>query len=56
MAMVGLGASVLQGRTIGAGAIVGAGAVVIDDVSEMTVAFGVPARPIRQRQATDPYL
>lgn len=53
---VGIGATVLQGRAVGAHAIVGAGAVVFDDVGSRVVAFGVPARTIRERREDEPYL
>lgn len=42
-AHVGLGASVLQGIRIGANSVLGAGAVAIKDLSENSVAVGVPA-------------
>jgi acetyltransferase-like isoleucine patch superfamily enzyme len=42
--MVGAGAVVLPGVTIGEGATVGAGAVVTDDVPAGQVWLGVPAR------------
>ena len=48
---VGTGATLLPGVRIGKGAIVGAGAVVTKDVPPMTVAAGVPAKPIRKRGA-----
>lgn len=47
-AWVGIGASVVAGVRIGAGAIVGAGAVALEDVPELTLAYGVPARAIRR--------
>ena len=40
---IGIGAKVRDGIVIGARSIVGAGAVVLHDVPEETVAFGVPA-------------
>jgi acetyltransferase-like isoleucine patch superfamily enzyme len=42
--MIGIGAIVLPGLSIGAGAIVGAGAVVIADVEASTTVAGNPAR------------
>jgi len=44
--MIGAGAVVLPGVTVGRGAIVGAGAVVTRDVAPLTTVVGVPARPI----------
>lgn len=44
---IGIAASVIQGKCIGAGAIVGAGAVVITDIPSNVTAVGVPARVIK---------
>lgn len=46
---IGLGAVVLEGRTIGPGTMVGAGAVVTRDLPGDVVAHGSPARIIRRR-------
>ena len=46
---VGIGAIVLPGVTIGRGAQIGAGAVVSKDVPAYSVAYGVPARVVRER-------
>lgn len=54
--MVGLGASVLHGRSVGPEAVVGAGSVVVRDIAGGVVAYGVPARAVRNRRSTDPYL
>ncbi|MFM8303782.1 MAG: NeuD/PglB/VioB family sugar acetyltransferase [Actinomycetota bacterium] len=56
MAAVGLGASVIHGVTIGAHTVIGAGAVVLRDVPDHVVAFGVPARVIRSRAEGEAYL
>jgi sugar O-acyltransferase (sialic acid O-acetyltransferase NeuD family) len=53
---VGLGASVIHGITIGDDTVIGAGAVVVDDVPEGVVAYGVPARVARSRQPGEAYL
>lgn len=45
---IGIGAKVRDGIVIGARAIVGAGAVVLHDVPDETVAFGVPAKVQRK--------
>jgi maltose O-acetyltransferase len=46
---LGAGVTVLGGVSIGAGAIIGAGSLVSKDVTEDTVAAGVPCAFIRQR-------
>lgn len=48
-AVIGYGAVVLSGVTIGARAVIGAGSVVTSDVPPDTVAAGNPARVIRTR-------
>jgi sugar O-acyltransferase (sialic acid O-acetyltransferase NeuD family) len=45
---VGIGAVVRQGVRIGRGCIIGAGAVVLNDVPDGVVAYGVPARIVRE--------
>ena len=49
---VWLGSNVVvtAGVTIGDGAIVAAGAVVIKDIPPYTIAAGVPAKPIKNRE------
>ncbi|HKT79271.1 MAG TPA: DapH/DapD/GlmU-related protein [Vicinamibacterales bacterium] len=49
-AWIGAGAKVFDGTTIGERAIVGAGAVVREDVPQLAIAAGVPARVVSQRQ------
>jgi sugar O-acyltransferase (sialic acid O-acetyltransferase NeuD family) len=53
---VGIGANVVHGVTIGADAVIGAGALVLDAVPDRVVAFGVPARVVREREPDEPYL
>lgn len=53
---LGLGATLLNGLKIGEHAVVGAGAVVTDSIAAYCVAYGVPARVVRERAAGDPYL
>lgn len=45
---IGPGAVVTSRRLIGENVIIGAGAVVVDDIPNNVVAFGVPARPVRE--------
>jgi len=45
---VGIGAVVTDGRSIGARSIIGAGAVVVSDIPDGVVAYGVPARVMRR--------
>lgn len=46
---LGYGATVLDGVTIGQGSVIGAGAVVTKDIPPYSVAVGVPAKVISQR-------
>ena len=55
-AAVMLGAHVVHRRRIGAHAVIGAGALVLGDVPECAVAYGVPARVVRPRKEGEPYL
>jgi acetyltransferase-like isoleucine patch superfamily enzyme len=49
-AWLGAGAKVLDGVTLGRRVVVGAGAVVNTDLPDGSVAVGVPARVVRQRE------
>ena len=49
-AWVGIGAILKDRIRIGAGSIIGAGAVVLSDIPDNVVAYGVPARVIRNLQ------
>ena len=53
---IGIGANVVHGITIGADTVIGAGALVLDAVPDRVVAFGVPARVVRERAPDEPYL
>lgn len=55
-AAVGIGAALSHGRRIGEHAVVGAGAVVLADVPDREVWYGVPARRIRSRAPGEAYL
>jgi acetyltransferase-like isoleucine patch superfamily enzyme len=41
---------VLKGVRIGNGAVIGAGSVVTKDIPEYTVAVGIPAKVIKERE------
>lgn len=43
--------TITAGVTIGSGSVIGAGAVVTHDIPPMSIAVGVPARPIKSRRA-----
>jgi acetyltransferase-like isoleucine patch superfamily enzyme len=45
----GIGAVIIQGRTVGARTTIGAGAVVIRDIGPGVTAVGVPATPLPDR-------
>jgi sugar O-acyltransferase (sialic acid O-acetyltransferase NeuD family) len=53
---LGVGAGVIHGVTIGADTVVGAGAVVLDDLPDRVVAYGVPAQVARARAPGERYL
>jgi sugar O-acyltransferase (sialic acid O-acetyltransferase NeuD family) len=55
-AAVSLGANVIHGVTIGEHTVVGAGSVVLSDLPSHVVAYGVPARIVRQRSEGQRYL
>ncbi|MGH8020011.1 MAG: acetyltransferase [Opitutaceae bacterium] len=55
-AAVCIGASISHGVTIGRETVIGGGAVVLDDIPDFSVAYGVPARVVRAREAGDRYL
>jgi len=46
-ASVGMGALVIEKKTIGKTSVIGAGSVVVKDVEDNVVAYGTPCKPIR---------
>jgi len=52
-AWIGAGATILDGVTVGSGTIVGAGAVVTENLPANCLAAGMPAKVLRQREASD---
>lgn len=48
-AWIGVGAVVMQGRTVGRGAVIGANAVVTKDVPPYEIWVGIPARKVGER-------
>jgi len=53
---VSLGANIIHKRTIGRHTVIGAGALVLQDIPDFSVAYGIPASVVRKRQAGDEYL
>lgn len=53
---LGLGTKVIHGRTIGNHTIIGAGSLIVKDFGDNLVAFGVPAKKIRNREIGEKYL
>jgi sugar O-acyltransferase (sialic acid O-acetyltransferase NeuD family) len=53
---VSLGANVIHGVTVGTHAVIGAGSVVVRDVPDYAIAYGVPARVVRMRSVGERYL
>lgn len=49
-AWLGTGAVLLDGVSVGRGAVIGAGAIVREDVPELCIAAGIPARVLRKRR------
>jgi acetyltransferase-like isoleucine patch superfamily enzyme len=50
---IGANVTIVGGVTIGRGAIIAAGAVVVKDIPPYTIAGGVPAKVIKQREPAD---
>ena len=52
---VGIGSVVKGGVHIGSDVMIGAGSVVLHDISDGALAYGVPARVVRQQVSADAY-
>ena len=46
--LIGMGAIILPGVTIGEGSIIGAGSLVTKNIPEWTIAYGCPAKVVKQ--------
>ena len=53
---VGIGANLLNKINIGRHVVIGSGALVTEDIRDVCLAYGVPAKVIRQRKAGEKYL
>jgi len=53
---ISLGAKVIQGITIGKHAIIGAGSIIIKNVEDLKLVYGVPAKEIRDVKKGEKYL
>jgi len=54
--VVAIGATLSHDVRIGEHSVIGAGATVLDDIRSGVVAYGTPARVVRERAPGDPYL
>jgi acetyltransferase EpsM len=50
---IGIGASVIQGVSIGKWVVVGAGTVIIDDIPDYAVVVGIPGKIIKFNKRND---
>ena len=55
-AAIGIGAVIAHGVTVGDHAVVGAGSTVLKDIARFSVAYGSPARFVRERAVGEKYL
>lgn len=51
-----LGANIIENITIGEYSVVGAGSLVVGNIDPYVLAYGAPARIVRKRIASEPYL
>jgi len=54
--VIGIGASILHYRTVGDHCVIGGGSLVNKNIPDYSLAWGVPARVIRERTAGEKYL
>ena len=53
---IGLGTNIIHGRTIGDHTVIGSGSLVLKDIGDFVVAYGVPAKVVRSRVVGEKYL
>jgi sugar O-acyltransferase (sialic acid O-acetyltransferase NeuD family) len=53
---ISLGANIIHAKTIGAHTVIGAGALVLENIPDHCVAYGVPAKVVRVRSEGEKYL
>lgn len=53
---IGLGANLIENVRVGRNTVVGAGSLVVKSIGDNQIAYGVPAKTIRPRTASDAYL
>ncbi len=53
---VSIGAVLRHGVTVAEHSVIGAGSLVLDDIDPYCVAYGIPAKKVRERQKGDRYL
>jgi sugar O-acyltransferase (sialic acid O-acetyltransferase NeuD family) len=51
-----LGSNIIENITIGSHSVVGAGSLVLDSIADNLLVYGAPARVIKKRIASEPYL
>ncbi len=51
-----IGAVVKHGVSIGCHTVIGASALVLSDIGDNVVAYGIPVKEVRRRKPSDPYL
>jgi sugar O-acyltransferase (sialic acid O-acetyltransferase NeuD family) len=56
LSAIGLGAKIIEKVHIGRDTVIGAGSLVLKDVKDSIIAYGVPAKEIRFREANERYL
>ena len=52
---IGIGSVIKKGVHIGSDVMIGAGSVVLHDIPDRALAYGVPARVVRQQVPADDY-